>query len=392
MNKSILNTGAQSFIRNFLNDDILSVLLQKQHFDHIENKELVQQLQSRQKCRGKLPTWYNTASIYYPPKLSIEQSSSEWTAQYKSELISGNMLVDITGGLGVDTYFLSKSFKQIYYCEEQEELAEIANHNFNQLGASNISVHKGDGLAFLQIEDSNFDWVYLDPSRRKSDKSRVFKLKDIAPPLPDSLEIIWKRTDNIMIKTSPLLDISQGIEILVNVKEVHVLAVQNEVKELIWILEKEYENDVRIVAVNRTSGKDEVLRFKKSEEKDAISEFSQPLKYIYEPNSAILKAGAFKILGKSLNLRKLHENSHLYTSENLVEFPGRRFAIEKIMNFKPREFKKLGVGKATIKTRNFPGTVKELRKKFKIKDGGATTLFFTTNPDDQLIIIFCSKI
>ena len=392
LNKNILNTGVQSFIRNFSSNDILSVLLQKQHFNDVANKELVQQLESRQKCQKKLPTWYRTASIYYPPKLAIEQSSSESTALYKAELVSGDSLADITGGFGVDSYFLSRSIKEVFYCESQHDLAETAAHNFHQLGAFNINVHKGDGLAFLQNQQRNFDWVYLDPSRRKSDKSRVFILRDAVPSLPDSLEIIWQKTDNILIKTSPLLDISQGIENLVNVKEVHVVAVENEVKELLWVLEKEYEKDVQIIAANIKRSNGEIFKFKKSEEKAVISELGPPSTYIYEPNSAILKAGAFKILGKNLGLKKLHEHSHLYTSEKLIDFPGKRYRNESVMNFKPREFKKLGMGKASIKTRNFPGTVEELKKKFNIKDGGNTTLFFTTNLNDQLIIIICSRV
>ena len=226
MNKDILNTGIQSFIRNFSSADILAVLLQKQHFKGIDNKELVEQLESRRKCKNKLPKWYQTEAIYYPPKLAIEQSSSEQAAIYKSQLVSGDSLVDLTGGLGVDSYYLSKSVGRLIYCEKQTELAEIARHNLLQLGATNIHVQSGDGLSFLKFEKGKFAWIYLDPSRRADDQSRVFRLEDTTPSLPDSLDILWSKTDQILIKTSPLLDISLGIGLLKNVKDIHVLAIK----------------------------------------------------------------------------------------------------------------------------------------------------------------------
>ena len=392
MNKQILNTGVQSFIRNFSSADILTVLLQKQHFEGIDNKELVEQLESRKKCKSKLPKWYYTEAIYYPPKLAIEQSSSEQAAIYKSQLISGDSLVDITGGLGVDSYYLSKSVRQLVYCEKQKALAEIAKHNFLQLGATNINVQIGDGLSFLESKKGKFDWVYLDPSRRANDQSRIFKLEDTTPSLPESLDILWSKTDHILIKTSPLLDISLGIELLKNVKEIHILAIKNEVKELLWVLESKYIDEPHVLAVNMDKEKVQSFSFKRSEEIESKSVFALPEEYIYEPNTAILKSGAFKILGRRLGLKKLHEHSHLYTSKKLIEFPGRRFKVEITMQYKPRELKKLAIEKANFTTRNFPYSVPDLRKKFRIKDGGESTIFFTTNCLDQLTVLICSPI
>ena len=392
MNKIILNTGVQSFIRNYSSSDILAVLLQNQHFEGITNKELVQQLQSRKKCREKLPTWYKTPLIYYSPKLSIEQSSSEITAAYKAELVSGNSLVDITGGFGVDSYYLSKSVSELTYCEKQEDLAAIAHHNFEVLDASNISVHTTDGLDFLKASDQKFDWVYLDPSRRTRDQSRVFRLEDAEPALPDSLDIIWTRTDRVLLKTSPWLDISHGMDILENIREIHVVSVDNEVKEVLWVLARDFSSDPEITAVNIKRGKTQYFNFSKSEERASESEFSLPGTYLFEPNSAILKAGAFKLLGSRLGLKKLHEHTHLYTADTLVEFPGRRFKIDKVMSYKPRDIKKLSIDKANISIRNFPISVKELRQKFRIKDGGDVTIFFTTDCDNQLTVLICSRL
>ena len=328
MNNRILNTGVQLFIRNFSSADILAVLLQDQHFEGIDNKELVQQLESRKKCERKLPTWYHSEAIYYPPKLAIEQSSSEDAAIYKSHLISGDSLVDITGGFGVDSFYLSKAVKRLIYCEKQQELADIAAHNFIQLGATNIKVQAGDGLAYLESQEDKFDWVYLDPSRRANDHSRVFRLEETIPALPDSLFTLWTKTEDILIKTSPLLDISLGIELLKNVKEIHVLAIKNEVKELLWVLQKEYQKEPIIITVNQDRAQIQSFSFKKSEELESGSVLALPEKFIYEPNAAILKSGAFKCLGQRLGVKKLHEHSHLYTSNDLLDFPGRRFKIE----------------------------------------------------------------
>ena len=392
MNKKVLNTGVQSFIRNYSSSDILAVLLQNQHFDGIGNKELVQQLESRKKCRDKLPTWYNTPLIYYPLKQSIEQSSSEITARYKTDLVSGKSLVDITGGLGVDSYFLSQTMSELIYCEKQEDLAAIASHNFDVLGASNIAVHNVDGLTFLKASQRNYDWVYLDPSRRNPDQSRVFKLEESEPVLPKSLDILWTKTDRMLIKTSPLLDISQGMDSLQNIKEIHIVAVQNEVKELLWVLERGFKYTPQITAVNIIRGEEQYFNFSKKEESTAKSDFGLPGRYIYEPNSAILKAGAFKLLGSRLGLKKLHEHTHLYTANKLIDFPGRRFKVDRVMPYKPRELRRLSIEKANITTRNFPIAVKELRQKFRIKDGGDITIYFTMDCDGQLIVLICRPV
>ena len=194
-----------------------------------------------------------------------------------------------------------------------------------------------------------------------------------------------------MIKTSPLLDIKATHYDLKFVKELHIVAVDNEVKELLWILERDYESDFRIITVNLSKDIEQKFEFNFENESSSLAEYSEPLTYLYEPNSAILKAGAFNSISTNLNLPKLHKHSHLYTSEKLVDFPGRRFKIENIIPFNKKQFAKEKISKANVTTRNFPLSVGDIRKKLKIKDGGNTYLFFTTNKDEEKVIIICSK-
>lgn len=391
MNKDILKTGVQEFIEKKWNTDMMSVLLKKQLFEGVSQKELVEQLEAKKKCKDKLPTWFNTPFIYYPNKLNIEQTSSEPTAQYKANLIGGNSLIDLTGGLGIDCYFFSQNFTQIYHTEIDQKVSEIAAYNFEVLGKKNIKIIAQNGLEFLQQNDLNFDWIFIDPSRRNDAKEKVFFMSDCLPNVPNNLDLLFSRSSNILIKTSPLLDFSIGVNEFQFVKEIHVVALQNDVKELLWILEKNYQGNISIKTINLTKTTNEAYNFNLNDEREAVSEFSEPLSYIYEPNSAILKSGAFKSLGSHFNLKKLHNHSHLYTSDVLIEFPGRCFKIETVTSYNKKELQKLRIQKANITTRNFPDSVAIIRKKYKIKDGGDIYLFFTTNLEDKLVVINCRK-
>ena len=392
MNKEILKPGVQQYILNFKRGDILAVAFKKQLFPGIENKELVQQLEGRRKCQKKLPLWYCTRGIYYPSKRALEQSSSQQTAIYKSELVSGKTLIDITGGFGVDSFFLSQRVEHLYYCEKTEELASICMHNFEVLGAQNIQGSNIDGLKYLKQTNEKVDWIYLDPSRRDRLAKKVFLLEDAEPTLPSTLPLLWQKSDNLLIKTSPLLDISAGLKALEFVKELHILAIRNEVKELLWVLKKDFVEATTILAVNLLEKKTQVFSFTIQEERSSISEFSHCLAYLYEPNAAIMKSGAFKLVAARYGLKKLHEHTHLYTSDALVEFPGKRFRLETSFKYSRRNIKKSGVQKANIISRNFPHSVAELRKKHGITDGGDISMFFTTNPDDHLVVLQCRPI
>ncbi|WP_317198370.1 THUMP-like domain-containing protein [Aurantibacter crassamenti] len=370
----------------------MSILLKKQEFVGVSQKELAQQIESKKKCKKKLPTWFNSVGIYYPKKLNVEQTSSELTALYKSQIVTGNSLVDVTGGFGVDSYFFSKKISEVFHCEIDVELAEIASHNFNILNATNVLSIIQDGISFVKESKRQFDCIYIDPSRRNDLKGKVFKFEDCSPNIIEHLEILFEKTDTILVKTSPLHDLSLGINELSNVAEIHVIAVNNEVKELLWLLKKDYNGSITIKTINLKKENNQTFDFNFEAEAKAITNLSEPLQYLYEPNAAILKSGAFKLIGEQLSLKKLHEHSHLYTSETLIDFPGRRFLIETILPYNKIAFKKLNIQKANVTTRNFPDSVMLIRKKLKIQDGGNQYLFFSKILDEKLIILKCKKI
>ena len=392
MNKYILNTVNQEYINKNLDSDTTSLLFKKNETISVEIKKLIEQIEAKKRCQKKLPTWFNSDNIYYPNKLNIEQTSSEITAEYKSSLISGNSIIDLTGGFGVDCYYFAKQFKNVTHCEINEDLSEIVKHNYQQLKIDNIHCLNTDGIAHIKQSQETFDWIYIDPSRRHDSKGKVFFLNDCLPNVPEYLELLFNHSKRILIKTSPLLDFSIGINELKNVKTIHVVAVNNEVKELLWILEKDYDKGINIATINLKSNKTEEFEFPLNKESEAEVSYSEPLNYMYEPNSAILKSGAFKSIASQLNVYKLHVNSHLYTFDKLIEFPGRRFKIEKILPYNKKLLKKEFMYiKANISIRNFPETVNQIRSKFSIKDGGDMYLFFTTNCNNEKIILVCSK-
>lgn len=387
MNLKILQPEVQQFITDNLKSDITKLILKGSPFDEVSIQELANQIVAKQKSEKKLPTWFSTENIYYPPKLSIEQTSSEITANYKANLVSGNSVIDITGGFGVDCFAFSKHFKQVIHCELNDELSTIVNHNYQQFNVKNIQTFSGDGIEYLKNSSETFDCIYIDPSRRNDSKGKVFLLEDCLPNVPENLDFLFTKSDRILIKNSPILDISSTINELNFVKEIHIVAVNNEVKELLFLLEKNHSSSIELKTINFQKKKAQVFNFQLQQE--ATSEYSEPLTYIYEPNVAILKSGGFHQITSQLEVKKLHKHSHLYTSKKSIDFPGRKFKVEQILSYDKKQLKKLN--KANITTRNFPETVVQIRKKTKIKDGGNTYLFFTTNLSNHLIVIKCNQ-
>jgi len=392
LNKEVLNTAIQDFINNNLNSDISSLLLKGTAFDTVDTKEIIEQIEAKKKSENKLPTWFNTPNIYYPNKLNIEQTSSEITAQYKSQLVSGSSLIDLTGGLGVDSYYFSKTIKSVTHCEVNSRLSNIASYNFEQLTAFNINTTNEDGLEYLRNTRKVYDWIYIDPSRRHNTKGKVFYLKDCLPNITEHIDSLFKHSNNILIKASPMLDITVGLSELKFVKEIHIVAINNDVKELLFILENGYQETIGVKTINIRKNTDETFAFNLNEEEHTVATFGDLQNYLYEPNAAILKSGAFKIVSHKLKVDKLHKHSHLYTSTELIDFPGRRFKIlEAIPYNKKLVEKSLKNKKASISTRNFPETTNQIKKKFKIKDGGNLYVFFTTNFNNEKIVILCNK-
>ncbi len=392
MNIAVLSEEVQDYIERHHHKDATPLLFKKPIFEGVSNTELLQQLVGKQKCKKKLPLWFGTPGIYYPPKLNLEQTSSEITARYKTEIVSGERLVDITGGFGVDTYYFAKKMDTVVHCDINEELSRITAHNFSVLGTNNITVLPANGLQFLKEDAEKIDWIFIDPSRRNPEQRKVFRLADCTPDVISHFELLMGRTDNLLIKTAPLLDLSQGINELKWVKEIHIVAIQNEVKELLWVIQNGYQGNVSVKTINFTHSGVMRFDFDRKEEAMAISTFSGPQHYLYEPNAAILKSGAFKKIGETYGLCKLHRNTHLYTHSELRPFPGRRFKIKQTLPYSKKVLKALRLQKANISCRNFPETSAVIRKKTKIKDGGEHYFFFVKNSEEKQVVLHCEKI
>lgn len=386
-----LKTEIQQFINANIGADISKIALHKNPFPEIEWISLLNQIAAKTKAKDKLPTWYRTENIIYPFKIAIEQTSSEITALYKAELLSGIRLIDLTGGFGVDDFYFSKRFESVVHCERNAELSEIAAQNFLTLNATNIECFGGDSSDLINNLKRKFDWMYIDPSRRSESKGKVFMLKDCEPNVPKLLSTYFNFTNNILIKTAPILDLSSGVSELNHVKNIHIVAVNNEVKELLWELSKNYLGRIGIKTVNIVNDKREKFDFVFTASHSVT--FSLPKKYLYEPNSAIMKSGGFDAVAEQYQISKLHQHSHLYTSDSIIDFPGRIFEIENNIPYHKSEMKQfLQNVKANITTRNFPETVENIRKKWKIKEGGNSYCFFTTDENDNKIALICSKI
>ncbi len=392
MNKSLLNTEIQYFIKSNINSIISNLILKGTAFPGVKTQEIIEQIEAKNRSKNKLPLWYQTENIYFPNKLNIEQTSSEVTAKYKSELLEGTTIIDLTGGFGVDCFYFSKIFNSVTHCEINKDLSTIVKHNFTQLKCNNINTINADGIATLLAEKNTYDWIYIDPSRRHENKGKVFFLKDCLPNVPQHLESLFKYSKNIMIKTSPLLDITAGIQELKQVKTIHIVAVNNEVKELLWILQDGFNNPISIKTINIKKKSKDYFQFHLHQEKQNEADYSLPLTYLYEPNVAILKSGAFNQISKQLGIYKLSKHAHLYTSKTLIEFPGRVFKIKNSIPYNKKVIKNLKLKKANITTRNFPETVKELRKRFNITDGGDIFLFFTTDLNNQKTLLLVTKV
>ena len=358
------------------------------------DKKIRHQVLSRKKIQKKLPTLFNCNEIIFPISLSLEQSSSEITANYKAHLVKGKTFIDLTTGMGIDSLFFAKQFEKGILIERNKELAEIDLHNFFVLNQTNVEIAVGiDSIDFINQFNEQVDLIYIDPARRNEQGNKVVSLTEYEPNVVSILNKLFTISSNILIKTSPLLDISKAIAELKFVKQVHVISVENECKELIFHLEKEFTDEIKISTINFDNKENQVFEYLLKDEKESNSEYSEPLNYLYEPNASIMKAGAFKIIGQQLGINKLHQHTHLYTSENLVKnFPGRTFKIEAISKFDKKEIAKIiPEMKANIAVRNFPISTNEVKKKLGIKDGGAVYLFVTTNFKNEKIVIFNKK-
>ncbi|WP_192347833.1 class I SAM-dependent methyltransferase [Algoriphagus sp. Y33] len=381
----------QQFVQDHLTEDPALLLFRHQGKTDFDLKAAVQQISARQKAAKKLPTWTSKPELIFPPSISLEQSSSEQTAEFKARKRKGQLMIDLTGGFGVDSYFLSKHFEKAIYCEQQEELAEIAKHNLDILAPSKFTIATGNGLTFLVQTEHHFDLIYADPARRGKGNQKLYKLADCEPDVVSSWEMMKSKADSILLKVSPMLDISQALSELPDIRKVQVISVKNEVKELLLHWSKSSSEFPLAVEAIDLSGRETCFSFEPSEEEEITSKFGKVDKYLIEPFSAVLKAGAFKTFGERFGLRKLDPNSHLYTSSEVPkEIPARIFQVIQEVQPKKTEIKKLfPSGKVNVITRNYATGSEILKKKLGVKDGGEDFLI-GTKTQSGFKVFWCS--
>lgn len=387
-----MNEETQRFVNEHLGDDVRALALKKFPAD-VDKLIALTQIEARRIFIKKVPSWAENQYLEFPAHLSVEQCSSELTALYKSSLVQGKNFADLTGGMGIDTYFMSKSFETTHYIECQEVLCNLARHNFKVLNAG-IEVFNLDSKEYLSKAE-HIDYLYLDPARRDKHGHKMVSLHDCTPDVLEILDLLFEKSDNIMLKLSPMIDIDFILNELPCVKDIHVVALKNECKEVLILMHKGFEGVPEYHCVD-LEGKKFSFTFFKEEERDCPLITAENIgKYLYEPDVSLLKAGAFKLLARRYNISKLHKDSHLYTSKELVkDFSGRIFEIVDNVSFNKKGIQELlkDIKKANIAVRNFPLSVDEIRKRYHILEGGDDYLFGTTLRGERLVIIRCKKL
>lgn len=387
------------FVLEHESDNLGQLALQANRFPHIDMPQALQQIKGKQIAKEKIPSWYANENIVYPLHISLEQSSSEATAKFKSTIFSGQMLVDLTGGMGVDISFLSSNFEKAIYVESQPYLEEIAKQNFRTLELNNIETHCMDAIDFLYKADESIDTIYIDPARRNDSGKKTVLIEDCVPNIIDIQEQLNKKAKRVIIKLSPMLDISLALQKLDNVTDVYIISHKNECKELLFIKQKEdKEQETQLHCINILNNETtEYFSFTKSEESNSecIYNTSQVEQFLYEPNASILKSGAYKTITHRYKIKKLHPNSNLYTSATpVLNFPGRIFEVKSVFSLNKKDLKANlnEIESANITVRNFPLSPEQLRSRLRIKDGGDTYIFATTLFDEEKVLISGQKV
>ena len=403
----MMNQATQDFIRQHQDEDVRQLAFLGSKNPEVDMPFALDQIRGRKMARAKLPLWANIDGIIYPPHISMEQCSSESTALYKAELAARLFglpasssseeigFVDLTGGFGVDfSYIASRLGMSSMYVERQAHLCEAAKENFERLGLKNAIVKNEDGIEVLHSL-KELKLIFIDPARRDDAGNKVVSLKDCTPDVTVLQEEMLLKADYVIIKLSPMLDWHRAISELSHVREVHIISVNNECKELLLVLSaRNMGENLRIYCINDAqSFVCDELDMESSSVKIAPSTLEE-MQYLYEPNASLMKAGCFGVLSERYDARMLSKNSHLFVSrEPIAAFPGRSFRIIAVSSFNKKELKRhlSGITKANIATRNFPLSVAELRKRLKLKDGGETYIFATTLSDDSHVLVITEK-
>ena len=380
---NLLDENVQRFIREY-EGTTTTLLLKKPVFNGISNKELAQQIEGRRTAAKKLPFLLTTEGILFPPTLNLEQTSSEATAQYKAQGLHGERFLDLTCGFGIDAFFLSEKFKEVTLVEQNKELLSKVEHNWQVLGRKATFIN-GSAEAFLKATTAHYNLIYLDPARRDALKQKKFLLEDLSPNILELQSVLLQKADKVLTKLSPMIDISYLLHTLPKITHIHLVALRNEVKEVLVVQEAktEIETQVQIHCVNLET-EEPILQFAEKVLHSSQAVYSAPKKYLYIPNNALLKSGAFNYIAQYFEVEKLDVNTHLYTSERLKKpFAGRVMQVVTPINLK--ELKK--GSKYCILSKNYPLSVAEIKKKYRIVEGGNEYLIFTRSVEGLVVLL-----
>lgn len=400
----MLNEETLSFIHKNRDADVRTLALRRAP-EGVDLTAALQQIEGRQTAARKLPSWAAREDLFYPPRLSMEQCSSEQTARYKRELVRrvlqleegtpGNAMADLTGGFGIDFSFMAPLFRHAVYMERRSELCRIAAHNFSRLGLEQAEIREGDS-SMNPATWPQADLYFIDPARRDNAGRKTVAIADCEPDLTALQDVILSHATYCLVKLSPMLDIREALRSLHHVEEVHAVSVQGECRELLFLLSAEQPtNPVSYHCADLSAGRASTLTFTAKEEENAECPLATGLhQYLYEPNASVMKCGGYRYVAARYNLHKLHPNSHLYTSGRLhPDFPGRVFHVESTSGLGKKELKAFlqDIPQANLTVRNFPATVAELRKRLHLREGGDTYIFATTLWDNRHVLIRCRK-
>lgn len=394
----------KDFIKTHRNDDPRQLALQASRYPHIDMRAAVVQISAWQTARKKLPLWAETEGIVFPEHLSMEQCSSQLTAEHKASLAATLVcqdnttdcpptMTDLTGGFGVDATMIARRLRaSLTLVERNPQLCDIARNNLPLLGVEGAQVVCADSVETLATLPHQ-DLIFIDPARRDEHGSKTVAISDCTPDICTMRGTMTDKADWVMVKLSPMLDLASVVRELKNVKEIHIVSVEGECKEVLLIMQKEWEDKPHTVCTNISrDGHTDTLH---ADEQNSHCRYAEQIgRYLYEPNASIMKACAFRTVAAAYGVQKLHPDSHLYTSHTLVSnFPGRKFEVESHTTFAKKELKTFlaGTKKANLTVRNFPSTVAELRKRLKIAEGGDIYIFATTMADGTHTLIKCKK-
>lgn len=377
---------AITFAQAHRGEDAVRLMLQRDRYPEVDMRLAVQQLEGMAQAPAKWPSWAACPEVGYPPKVNREQSSSEATARYKTSLLpeGAEEGADLTGGMGVDTYFMALGTRRMHYCEQDPDLCRLAAHNFAALGCTNILVHEGDSLEWLrQAKEKVFSFIYIDPARRDTHGGRVTAFEQCTPNLLECLPLLRSRCKRLLVKASPMLDLTLAMEQLGGVAEAHIVAVEGECKEMLLVCG---DGPATIVCVNLCPERRDEHRFTLAEEQAAPYRAASCVqRYLYEPHAALMKGGCYRLLAQWYDLGTLDPHSHLYTADQLQEeFPGRIFEVEGTTHLDRKSLRRqLPEGKAHVVCRNYPVRADRLQQQLGLAEGGDRYLVATTHDGER---------